>query len=293
MKEESLREQVKRVAHPVFNKFLQEAGLGSMALKKMLFRPNNYRRKVNVFLNDLKRDSTSQKVQSAVLKGDELIENIHISSSNKLIFIKCKNHITLQIGKNTMVGIYNQVKDGKKVVFEITGDTDDELAEVLEDKSYEIAKLIDDTMRMFCSRFDLRHDGNIEFERQEIWLKGDEFIDKLPKDMILHDTVFKKVYGEGLEFKSGKEENATVHVKNYIKNRSVDMPKLEAKIDLFNDKFNKIIDLIGKQAEANLFLAQNVNTHIPMIKKLGDNAEKLANEVSRMNSINNNWFEDI
>ena len=50
--------------------------------------------------------------------------------------------------------------------------------------------------------------------------KGEDYIDKIPKEVIIHDTIFKKVYGEGIEF--GVTGEPTVKLKTYIKNRAIE-----------------------------------------------------------------------
>ena len=112
--------------------------------------------------------------------------------------------------------------------------------------------------------------------------------------MIIHDTHFKKVYPEGIEFKGGEGKPAGVLVKQYLKNRAVDIPKIEEKIDTFDDKFDKIIEIQENQAKNIRYLAENINTHIPAVKKLGDGADRLADEVEKMNKPKGffNWIKE-
>lgn len=279
----SLREHIRKVVNPIFNKFLQETNLGSISPYRILFRPNNYRRKASIFINDLKKESTLQKVNSALFKGE--VKDVSCSKTNKLIFIELNNNVKIQIGKKYLTAIYNQIEHNKKVVYKITGDSYEEIGDKIYDKAQEIKELLDNSIKNFCSRFDIIYSGII-WDRYEDWIKGEEFIDKLPKDMIIQDTYFKKVYDEGVEFKGGAGHEAGVLVKNYFRNKVIDIPKIEKQLDSFDDKFDKIITAVQ-------YLAENMNTHIPAVKKLGDNAERLADEVIRMNSINNRLFEDI
>jgi len=57
---------------------------------------------------------------------------------------------------------------------------------------------------------------NREWIRQEDAVKGEEFIDDIPNNLIMHDTYFKKVYERDLEFKG------PTYLKNYIANRAVE-----------------------------------------------------------------------
>lgn len=289
---DELERHIKRITTPIFEKFLKETDSNSKTVRRILFRPNNYRRYTALYLSETQKNNLLTTLQTTLFKGsikweDKSIEKTpSYSIRNKLLFVKFTNNVTLQLGKDTIVGIYNQKQGNKKIVYEIKGETYEECGNNILLKAKEIQETIDKTIKDFCQRFGIRYGFEFKWERHEDWIKGEEFIDSLPKDMIIHDTVFKKVYGDGIEFKGGIGQEGGVLVKNFLKNRALDVPKIEEKLDDFNDKFNKIITAVE-------FLAQNINTHIPAVKKLGDNAEKLADEVMRMNSINNNLFEDI
>jgi len=291
MDNKAFREHISKVVKPIFNKFLQEKISNSMTPphsfinKFILFRPNNYRRICTIFINEVKKQKLLTTLNTTLFKGNTQIskefelKNITFSKSNKLINIYLTNHIILQIGKDKITGIYNQLENKKKVVFKIKGKTDNEIAENLEKKSYEVVQTIDRAIKDFCNKFKIRTDFSSTYGRMEMMIKHDDFIDNLPKDMIIHDTIFKKVYDKGVEFKSGKNEDGIVHAKNYINNRAVDIPKIEVKISTLSDNMNTMAENMKKQSENILFLAQNVNMHVPMIKKLGDNADRLGNEV--------------
>jgi len=76
----------------------------------------------------------------------------------------------------------------------------------------------------FIDRFNLKLEKQRKptWDRYEDWIKGEEFIDNIPPETIIHDTFFKKVYPKGIEFiQTKKKEEPTIHLKNYIKNQSI------------------------------------------------------------------------
>lgn len=314
---DEIKEDIKRITDRVFNNLLKATDQRSMALLSILFRPNNYRRKTQVFINDLKKESTCQKINTALLKsGDERKNSLNwedkkiIKASlgtNKLLFIKFDNHVVIQIGKNDLVGIYNQMIGKKKAVFHIKGDTDQEIADNVKEKINEITSLIDKTIKDFCHRFDIRFDGNITKERYENWFRGDEFVEKLPKDMTIHETIFKKVYGKGLEFKGGeKEEPEDVYITNYIKHRTLDVPKVNKRLESTDEKIDKLTDaqiktqeqlndvigVLKETRESNIFMMENEKTHFKVLNGIEKAVDKLAREVTKLRDPSN-LFEDI
>jgi hypothetical protein len=91
------------------------------------------------------------------------------------------------------------------------------------DKKIELIKA---EMESICvkalKRFVNIHGGVTDFKplpierKQEIGIHGDDFIDRIPKSAVIHDTTFKKVYAEKLEFLG------EASIKNYLKNRSLE-----------------------------------------------------------------------
>ena len=112
--------------------------------------------------------------------------------------------------------------------------------------------------------------------KPEIEIKGEEFIDSLPRDLIIHDTVFKKVYEQGVEFKG------VPYVKNYIKNRALEdvspiisdqLMLIDKKIELLNKKQKiprntELVKIIKAMAEQNLETAAGLNSVTNILKMI-------------------------
>lgn len=248
---------------------------------KIVWRPHNYRRKIEVKLKD----------NHTIKKIDFIIPNSNIDSHTKLVSIKnYKPNITIQYGKNHLTAIYSQnIILGHKETFLIESDTIEGIEERIDEKKDNIQDKLDSALysfsRQFCISLPFKHPV---WDRHEDFVKGEEFIDLIPRETIIHDTYFKKVYGKGIEFKnSEKNKMPTAELKNYIKVRAIEkVDKLIA--DELQDHREMIFDIssTNKTISKNiLFLAENINTHIPAIEKLGIEAENIGNATNRLNDI--------
>ncbi len=266
----------------------EETISNSMTTRKdtfsIMWRPNNYRRQIEVKLKD---NSTMENIKSAI-KGT--IPNPH----TKMISIKnYKPNITIQYGKNTLTGIYSQnIIGGEKEIFLIEANTIDDLEERINQIKAQIQEKIDDALDSFINRFNLRIPLKTPiWSRYEDFIKGDEYIDKIPREVIIHDTYFKNVYDEGLEFKNTKKgEEPTVHMKNYIKNRAIEdiapgiAEELKANREMskmildINASTSKVLnDFIVKFLPLQQDFAVNIGSHTKVIK----NMVKATNELRR------------
>jgi len=231
-------------------------------------RPNNYRRLLNIKL--LNESGIKQILTTPLSKRNPQNHIIDIANYRN-------SGISLQVCKEKLIGIYSQVySNGKKYWYKIERETDNEINAVIEAKKEEIKDKIDNAMLMFCEEFKL----NFRFEKP-IWLRsetaihGDDYIDRIPRDLIIHDTIFKKVYKDDLEFKSGKGEEPVVHLKNYITNRAIEKiaPEIARELSSLRD------DLTALTHE-NRLMAENMTSHIPLVQEATRKLEK-DSEVQR------------
>ena len=113
------------------------------------------------------------------------------------------------------------------------------------------------------------HSAKPIWTRSEHGLKGEEILKDIPRDLVIHDTYFKKVYNDDIEIKTGKNEDPTATLKTFMKN-TVTMNFAPSIAEEIRSIFEPIIKTQIQQAENINFLAENINTHIPAIKKLGE-----------------------
>ena len=188
----------------------------------ILYRPNNFRRQA-VF-----------SFKNSTLFG--------LRMAGQKLYFEDRGRVKLQVGKRKITAIWLQWDHGKKEVFKLQGSLRD-VAAWIDEKKDLVASELDSAIMAFCERRGVRV-GDIVWERAEEWIKGDGYIDSLPRDMILHDTVCKKVYGDGVEALTGKGGQPGVYVKNYFKNRMLEdaMPELVSELRGLRDLVSVRID---------------------------------------------------
>ena len=202
----------------------------------------------------------------------------------KIISIKnYKPGITIQYGRSTLTAIYScPLINGHKQVHLLEGNTIDNINARIDEIKQDIKKRLTDTLTGFSSQFNL----SLPFKkpswvRHENWIKGDEFIDRIPRECIIHDTVGKKVYAEGWEFTGGKGQEPTAYIKNYIKNRAIEdiapdlaesFNQLCLRLDSIENKSlkadDKILDMMNNRMKVDTELAINISTHNRVFSKL-------------------------
>lgn len=189
--------------------FAQEDTADTMSMlggnRKILWRPNNYRLKIPVKQGSIGNFSS--------IKGSMGIFPVEIGKKG-LATLKINKRITLMIYDKCVVGVFS-LKDheGRKEWYKVEVDSvqafeewfDAKLGEIEGELRFEIAKL----------RGDLDFRAGV-WIRHEDGVKNEEFLDTLSPELVLHDTYFKKVYRNEVEFKS------PIYVKNFISNRALD-----------------------------------------------------------------------
>lgn len=234
----------------------KETNFDSMAIMdkpiKRLWRPNNYRRQLNV---KTRSDSTIKKMKSAI--G----ENFSIGKRNKLIFVKNYKGILIQYGKNTLTGIYSQkIINGEKELFSVESNNIKSIEEWILNKKNEIKNEIDRALFNFARKFNIiKSIQKPIWSRHEDWTM-DEEINKLPAWTVIHGDHMKKVYPDGIEYVGGKNEEPTDQLINRIKNTGLKnfAPEIVKELELIN--------LYNTRREALFFLKNNVESPNDVIK---------------------------
>lgn len=169
------------------------------------FRPNNYRRRI--VCHDIPKD----------LGGGHLGVTPFISygKGNGHRFIKgLYPRVTVQIGKRTITAIYDQHDEkGIKEEFEVPR------VGGVGEKSREIIRMLDGVLSDVVRRIGAVGEGEPITSWYEDGIKGERFIDGLPRDLIIQGRPVTKLYGEGVEFK-GAEEPA-VYAERYLRNAAL------------------------------------------------------------------------
>lgn len=185
---------------------LPECGFSpSSKVKKILWRPNNYRLKIPI------KKGSSGNVQATLLPSLNFQWNF---KRRGMAVLRVNERITLICQPNSITGIYS-LKDaeGHKQWHAVETEAEGAFIAWLEGKVKDIEQLL---------RFEIaKHGLPLDYSaavwiRHEDGIKNEEFLSTLPAELVLHDTYFKKVYREETEFKSPE------YVKNYITNRAIE-----------------------------------------------------------------------
>ncbi len=295
--EETTEERTDRICKPHFDKALQERKSNSMTtiqpIYKIFWRPNNYRRKIEIKEWD---SSTMKKIASAIGSAIQK-KDFNYSSHTKLVFVKNFKGVTIQLGKRTLTGIYSQkIIEGEKEIYLIRAYSTDDLEERINQIKDDIRRKTDEALRIFCKAFDIEEISEPKWDRYEDFIKGEEFIDKIPPSTIVHDTYFKKVYGKGIEFKqTEKKEEPTVNLKNYIVNQATKRhsPEIAKSIEYLGNallnNLNPSIDRLTEQIQVHLQVQRdtlevnkiNKNTQKAMQKTLKKISSSLSKKPKR------------
>ncbi len=283
-KKDPLKKHIEKLTTPTFEKAAKERKPSSMTtikpIYKIFFRPNNWRLKQQIKTRD---NSTMYKLAKAIgsaIKKKDFTYNEH----TKLVFIKNYNGITIQLGKNTTTAIYSQkIIKGNKQIYFIRAYSTEHLEERIDQLKDDIKKKMVDALRIFCKAYNIETIGNAAWDRYEDFIKGEEFIDKIPVSTIIHDTYFKKVYGQGIEFKqTDKKEEPTVHLKNYIVNQAIKRhsPEIAESIEILGNA------LLNNLNPSIVTLAKELELHRKVeLSELATNKERLKTDKVMQNTL--------
>lgn len=177
----------------------QEALRNSGTIQKKtvlkLWRPNNYRRILKIQKRDFRTIARIQQDYSVV----------DVCKHTKLVTIKDYDHLTLQVGRETVTAIWKQrVVGGHKETWCVEFDESESLKRWIAQQVEQIRSVCDAALEDFVLRTNVGVVGELpEWSHFEDWCK-EPGLAKVPRDVIVYDSFFKKVYDEGVEFTPSK-----------------------------------------------------------------------------------------
>lgn len=247
-------------------------------IKKILWRPNNYRKQV-------KAKFDREFLRKKIMIDDSTSFNATYSEKNKLLTIKDYKGSTIQVGRDYISSTYSQnIIAGHKETYLIEVGDLNQFDERISSHVEKIENLIDNSLKHFCKEFGIKMLSKPIWSRHEDWIKGEEVIDSLPRETIIHDTHFKKVYPTGIEFKgAGLGDVPGTKLKNFIKNRVLDehepliASEIAANRDVLNDVLKSQVSLLDRYNHFE-------STFIPAMTDLGVNIKthnKVLKDISR------------
>ena len=180
---------------------------------RVLWRPNNYRRKSRLKFASL---DTGYPVSDYFS---------HARRSKKGVWsIRDYDRITILLGPRVVTAMWSQrVINGEKELFLLESNRELEIRERIAGKREEIRILLDRALVDLAERLGLKIEEPV-WDRFEDYVRDeriDEIVAKLPRGCVVYDSFFKKVYDEGVEFvQSTPGELPGARLTTYLKNRS-------------------------------------------------------------------------
>lgn len=180
---------------------------------RVLWRPNNYRRKSRLKFTS---PDTGYPVSDHFS---------HARRSKKGVWsIRDYDRITILLGPRVVTAMWSQrVINGEKELFLLESNREIEVRERIAGKREEIRILLDRALVDLAERLGMKIEEPV-WDRFEDYVRDeriDDLVAKLPRGCVVYDSFFKKVYDEGVEFvQSTPGEFPGARLSSYLKNRA-------------------------------------------------------------------------
>jgi len=270
-KEKSLKEYVERLTTPIFNKVLQEAGINPSLVArvqnskqiKFLWQPHNYR----IYFNFNKKNF--KVVTPSLYKYPAFSYQLtnHGSEHHFDNFMNCRIII-----KKTMAEVINKShnQQWRLITANSIPQIDKRINEVVSKLNNQGINALKGIIRL-CGGIS---DCKILKVRGEHGIHGIDYLDRIPEEMIIHDTIFKKQYRKKPEFYE------PVHIKNIVTNNAINdiAPDIADSINGLGSKFDRFI---GEFLPIQKEFAVNIKTHISVLKGIDKSFKKFNKLLSQ------------
>lgn len=277
---EDVQKHIAEILQKVLKKrFPNEDFTNSMAIattpKLIGIRPNNLRRYIEI---SGKGNSSLENLKRAI-DTTKKYQILSFNEHNKLMTLKYKD-VMLQIGKTKITAIYEQARqNGEKFCFKKEVRTIQEAKDFLIGKIGEIKNKLDDAMQAFCHDEQL-HFIEINWQRGELGLFGDKFLDAIPAGVEFHSNHLRKLYEDELEGISGKDQDVIIDAINFYENRLKEDWFVKDVLPIFN---NRIELMFSKVDASNKEYAENIKLHMEVQKQQLANL-RLQNKLLKENN---------
>lgn len=224
------------------------------------WRPHNFRRGIQI-----KSFDNSMFSKKGFIHGTTIPYNKCLHT--KIISIKYSDNLTIQIFKNNVHGEWKQVFiNGERETILLKGKSLNEIDRKIIGLKRHVHKLIEDAVNLVISKVGFIVVGDFFYVRGENWTRGDHWVEKLPRDCIIHEEHWKKVYPYGIEIIGGKGEDSIELFKQHIHNSIVyDFAPLIAKEMVFN---RMLAYDIKAWCEVNISCLDDFNKYADLVKGL-------------------------
>lgn len=257
----SIKDYIDKVTKPIFNKVLQETSINPMMVGRVqeskeiqfLWQPHNYRL---YFTFDKKNFKPPLYKYPSKKVGFTYEAKNYNSEHHFNNFHKCRIVI-----KRRLVEVINKSheKQWRLITAPNINEIDKRINKVIEKLNKESIYALKQLIKRFGGYSNLK----IIKIRGEHGIHGVDYIDKIPEDMIIHDTIFKKPYKKKLEFYD------PVYVKNTVTNNAIKdiAPAICNSLENINNSINSIADKFGSTLTGMIpVLNQLTNINIEVTK---------------------------
>lgn len=242
--------------------------MGGVPPIKFFWRPNNYRLQFNFKIETFKRNTTLASGVTPLNFGTKWVFKDFESTTIVLDVPKRK-----KVPKITV--IYRPVK---RFHYEVKCYNLAEIQEKVNERVQNIENKLIYALNTFISIYGGSYvPGSKKWVRFEDEIHSEDFIAKIPRDLLINDTYFKKAYQEGIEFKN------PAYLKTYISNRAVEeiSPEIAEAINTLGTSFN---EFTAKVTPAIENLAMNMNTHVKVMKDISKGICEFRGTVKNLNN---------
>ena len=275
------------VIKPISKRVLQETHYNPMRVSRVqiqfLWQPHNYRLYFDfdkTKFNPPKPDNPTLKKLEVGLVGFKYETKNYNSEHHFNNFYGCRIII-----KKNMAEVINKwyEKQWKLIVADNVKDVDKRIEKNIKEMDEQCVDALSKIIRLFGgdSRF------KILKRRGEHGIHGDDYLDKIPEDMIIHDTVFKKVYPKKVEFFD------PASIKNYVSNRAIEniAPEIAQELTLNRELIKGVVEINASTSKlfnkfSNTFLptftefSKDVKVHNKVLKGIDKSFNKFNRRLS-------------
>ena len=281
----SIKEYIEKITTPIFSKVLQETTLNPTLVGrvqnpspiKFLWQPHNYRLYFNFTKKNFKVVTPSiYKYPAFSYKSTNYGSEHHFNN-----FMSCRIII-----KKNMAEVINKShhKQWRLITANSIKEIDTRIKEVISKLNNQGINALKGIIRL-CGGIS---DCKILKVRGEHGIHGIDYLDRIPEEMIIHDTIFKKQYKKKPEFYD------IVHIKNVVTNNAINdiAPDISNSLNNINNTINEIANKFGSTLTGMLpVLNQLTNMNIEVTKLRRDvNKIKKVKKKPKINKDLRKWI---
>jgi len=270
--DKSLNDYIRKITTPIFDKVLSESNDNPMMVGRVqesnqiqfLWQPHNYRLYFN--FNKKNFNPPLYKYPSKKVGFKYSLKNYN-SEHHFDNFHNCRIII-----KKKLAEVIN--KSHEKQWRLITANNINEIDKRINEVIKKLNKQGIYALKQLIKRFGGNSDLKIIKIRGEHGIHGVDYIDKIPEDMIIHDTVFKKPYKRKLEFYD------PVYVKNTVTNKAVNdiAPEISNSI---NNLGNNLIPTIRSLDKSIKLEIENKKIHRKVLNSMDKTLKEIRDSLPK------------